>query len=93
MARQSRASFPYRLDKKAPASCCLARGGGTTGRTSGREPAKTGVFMTVQDAGVSSSGSTIRRRLTLQTKAFCGSGSLANGIYGSLGGLALFFYS
>jgi hypothetical protein len=49
--------------------------------------------MTVQDAGVSSSGSTIRRRLTLQTKAFYGSGSLANGIYGSLGGLALFFYS
>jgi Na+/melibiose symporter-like transporter len=49
--------------------------------------------MTVHDAGAGGAGSALRRGLTFRTKAFYGSGSVANGIFGSLGGLALFFYS
>lgn len=49
--------------------------------------------MTVQDAGAGTPGASIRRPLTLRTKAFYGVGSVANGIFASLGGLALFFYS
>lgn len=49
--------------------------------------------MTVHESDSGSPSVSIRRRLTFSTKAFYGAGSIANGIFASLGGLALFFYS
>ena len=49
--------------------------------------------MTVQEAGASSTGARSHRPPTFRTKAFYGLGSVANGAFGALGGLNMFFYS
>ena len=49
--------------------------------------------MTVQDVEDEAPARGLRRPLSFGTKAFYGVGSVANGAYGALGGLAMFFYS
>jgi GPH family glycoside/pentoside/hexuronide:cation symporter len=49
--------------------------------------------MTVQDVEDEAPARGFRRPLSFGTKAFFGIGSVANGAYGALSGLAMFFYS
>ena len=49
--------------------------------------------MTVQDVDGETPARGLRRPLSFRTKAFYGVGSVANGAYGALGGLAMLFYS
>ena len=49
--------------------------------------------MAVQDVDDEAPAGGRRRPLSFRTKAFYGVGSVANGAYVALGGLAMFFYS